>query len=58
VIALADLIERFEPALLQQYGGRLLPSQHQALAAMKRCRTRCLPWRNTAAHACRVRGLR
>ena len=40
MIALAELIERFEPALLQRYRDRLLPSQHQALAAMKRCRTR------------------
>jgi len=27
VIALAELIERFESALLEKYGGRLLPSQ-------------------------------
>jgi hypothetical protein len=39
VIALAQLIEPFEPALLQRYGDRLLPSHRQALAAMKRCRT-------------------
>ncbi len=31
MIALAELIERFEPALLQRYGPRLLPSQQQAL---------------------------
>jgi len=43
VIALAQLIERFEPALLQRYGNRLLPSHHRALAAMKRCRTRFAP---------------
>jgi len=43
VIALAELIERFEPELLQRYAHRLLPSQHQALAAMKRCRTRFAP---------------
>ncbi len=43
MIALAELIERFEPALLQRYRDRLLPSQHQALAAMKRCRTRFAP---------------
>jgi hypothetical protein len=52
VIALAELIERFEPALLQQYGGRLLPSQHQALAAMKRCRTRFAPRMLAACTAC------
>ena len=52
MIALADLIERFEPALLQQYGGRLLPSQHQALAAMKRCRTRFAPRMLAVCVAC------
>ena len=39
-ITLAQVIERFEPALRQRYGERLLPSHHQALTAMKRCRTR------------------
>lgn len=43
MIALAELIERFEPDLLRRYEHRLLPSQHQALAAMKRCRTRFAP---------------
>jgi len=52
VIALAELIERFEPALLQRYGDRLLPSQRQALAAMKRCRTRFAPRMLAACAAC------
>jgi hypothetical protein len=43
VIALAELIERFEPDLLLRYEHRLLPSQHQALAAMKCCRTHFAP---------------
>lgn len=43
MIALAELIERFEPALLERYGDRLLPSQQQALAAIKRCRTHFAP---------------
>ena len=43
MIALAELIERFEPDLLQRYEHRLLPSQRHALAAMKRCRTRFAP---------------
>ena len=43
MIALAELIERFEPDLLRRFEHRLLPSQHQALAAMKRCRTRFAP---------------
>jgi hypothetical protein len=52
VIALAELIERFEPALLQCYGPRLLPSQLQALAAMKRCRTRFAPRMLAQCMAC------
>ena len=52
MIALAELIERFEPALLQRYGPRLLPSQHQALAAMKRCRTRFAPRMLAQCTAC------
>ena len=52
MIALAELIERFEPALLQRYQHRLLPSQHQALAAMKRCRTRFAPRMLAACAAC------
>lgn len=39
MMRLATLIERFEPALLAQYGDRLRPEQRLALAAMQRCRT-------------------
>ena len=52
MIALAELIERFEPALVQRYGPRLLPSQLQALAAMKRCRTRFAPRMLAQCAAC------
>ena len=52
MIALAELIERFEPDLLQRYGPRLLPSQLQALAAMKRCRTRFAPRMLALCMAC------
>ena len=52
MIALAELIERFEPALLQRYDDRLLPSQHQALAAMKRCRSRFAPRMLALCEAC------
>jgi hypothetical protein len=52
VIALAELIERFEPELLQHYGDRLLPSHRQALAAMKRCRTRFAPRMLAQCAAC------
>ena len=43
MIALAELIQRFGPEVLQHYGERLLPSHRQALAAMKPCRTRFAP---------------
>lgn len=43
MITLASLIEQFEGELLQRHGHHLLPSQAQALAAMKRCRTRFAP---------------
>ena len=52
MIALAELIERFEPELLQRYGPRLLPSQYKALAAMKRCRTRFAPRMLAQCTAC------
>jgi len=52
VIALAELIERFEPEFLQRYEHRLLPSQLQALAAMKRCRTRFAPRMLAQCTAC------
>ena len=40
---LASLIAQYEGALLQRHGLQLLPSQRQALAAMKRCRTKFAP---------------
>ena len=52
MIALSELIERFEPALLQRYAQRLLPSQFQALAALKRCRTRFAPRMLAQCAAC------
>lgn len=36
---LATLIERYEGALQQKYGARLLPEQRRALTAIRRCRT-------------------
>lgn len=39
MIALSSIIARFEADCLQQYAHTLLPSQRQALAAMKHCRT-------------------
>ena len=52
MIAPAELIERFEPDLLQRYQDRLLPSRLQALAAMKRCRTRFAPRMLAQCMAC------
>ena len=49
---MAELIARFEPALLSRYEDRLLPSQRHALAAMKRCRTRFAPRMLAACTAC------
>ena len=39
MIRLSAILETFETELLSQFGHTLLPSQRQALAAMKRCRT-------------------
>ena len=52
MITMAELIERFEPDFLKQYQDRLLPSQLQALAAMKRCRTRFAPRMIAQCTAC------
>lgn len=40
---LASLIEQFEADFLSQFQGQVLPSQLNALAAMKICRTRHSP---------------
>lgn len=51
-ITLAQVIERFEPALRQHYGARLLPSHHHALTALKRCRTQFAPRMLAACTSC------
>jgi hypothetical protein len=43
MIRLASVIETFEAQFLAHYGDSLLPSQRQALAAMKGCRTSASP---------------
>ena len=43
MIRLATVIETFEAGLLTQYGERLLPSHHRALAAMSTCRSALSP---------------
>jgi hypothetical protein len=43
MITLASIIERFETPFLAQYGGSVLPSHRNALAAMKLCRSSMAP---------------
>lgn len=57
MIALADVISRFEADYLRQYSATLLPSQRQALAAMKHCRTAMAPRLLAACSACDERRL-
>lgn len=54
MMRLADLITQFEPALLERYGPRLLPSHHQALAALKHCRSQFAPHMLAACEGCHV----
>jgi hypothetical protein len=55
MIRLSTLIERFEAPLLAQYGDRLLPEHHQALAALKTCRTALSPRLEAHCPACAER---
>ena len=57
MIALADVISRHEAAYLQQYRHVMLPSQGQALAAMKSCRTALAPKMLASCTACDERRL-
>lgn len=43
MILLSSIIKTFEHSFLTQYGSRMLPSHHKALAAMKRCCTEQSP---------------
>lgn len=52
MMPLSDVIQRFEADYLQQHGHALLPSQRQALAAMKHCRTALAPRLLVACSAC------
>jgi hypothetical protein len=52
MIPLSTVIRRFEADYLRQYGATSLPSQRQALAAMKQCRTAMAPRMLTACSAC------
>lgn len=52
MIPLSSIIARFEADCLKQYAHTLLPSQRQALAAMKHCRTALAPRMLAHCSAC------
>lgn len=52
MIRLADVITQFEGALRAQHGHQMLPSHHQALAALKACRSRYAPQMLAACSGC------
>jgi hypothetical protein len=52
MIRLAHVIETFEADLLGQYGPSLLPGHHQALAAIKYCRSAYSPRIEAQCEAC------
>jgi hypothetical protein len=52
MIRLASVIETFEAPFLAQYGDSLLPSQRQALAAMKSCRSSASPVMQATCSQC------
>jgi hypothetical protein len=52
MIALSEVITRFEADYLRQYSPTMLPSHRQALAAMKHCRTAMAPRMLAACSAC------
>lgn len=54
MMRLADLIAQFEPELLARYAAQLLPSQRQALGALKSCRTRFAPHMLAACSGCQT----
>ena len=57
MILLSELINLFEPALLQRYGNRLLPSHKRALSAMGQCRTDSSPMMLVHCPACETKVL-
>jgi hypothetical protein len=52
MIPLSTVITRYEADYLQRYGASVLPSQRQALAAMKHCRTTLAPRMLATCDAC------
>jgi len=57
MILLSELIEVFETELIEQFGNRLLPGHHRALAAMKQCRTDNSPMMLTQCPDCEAKAL-
>lgn len=43
MIRLADIVSQYAPALIEQYGHELLPSQRKALSAFQICRSASAP---------------
>jgi cob(I)alamin adenosyltransferase len=39
MIRLAEIVSRYAPALIEQYGHELLPGQRKALSAFQMCRS-------------------
>lgn len=52
MMRLADVITQFESELMDRHGHHLLPSHHQALAALKACRSRFAPHMLAACEGC------
>ena len=43
MMRLADIVAQYAPALVEQYGHELLPSQRKALSAFQVCRSATAP---------------
>ncbi|ESQ10420.1 MAG: hypothetical protein N838_18900 [Thiohalocapsa sp. PB-PSB1] len=52
MILLSSIITDFQAEYLDQYGGSILPSQQQALEAMKTCRTSASPMMLAQCESC------
>ena len=52
MIRLADIVAQYAPALLEQYGPELLPSQRRALSAFQLCRSASAPKMQLSCDGC------
>jgi hypothetical protein len=57
MMRLADLVAQFEPELLLRHGHHMLPSHHQALAALKACRSRFAAQMQASCQGCHTQRL-